>query len=156
MKKMMPLLAMILLTVILLTISICRPYYLADTNTFLKEFVNHEFLAILGFIVALTLASAASLHLELNRIEDQTDKQFINTRLAVKRSALSLLAAFVIAGALVIIKPMLLPIPTYAALANSFAILIVFFNIAVLYDLSATVFGIPTIKRIKELSGDDT
>jgi len=150
-KKMTPLLIMIILAVILLTISLCSPLSLSDNNTFLKEFVNHEFLAILGFIVALTLGSAANIHLELNKLEDQTGQPFVRTRKKLKLSATSLVAAFLIAGALVIVKPLLRSEPEYSAIANTFAILIVFFNLSVLYDLTTTVFAIPTVKKIKEL-----
>jgi cation transport ATPase len=138
------------LTVALLAISFRAPFYLSDSNSFLRDFVNHEFLAILGFIVALTLGFAGNIHLELNRLEDETGNAFRRTRAAVKRSAISLMAAFIVAGALVVIKPMLIQEPIYAAVANSIAIVIVFFNLAVLYDLSETVFGIPTVKKIKE------
>lgn len=156
MKKMTPLVALIVLAIILLTISFIEPFYLSDSNGFLKEFVNHEFLAILGFIVALTLGSAGNIHLELNRLEDKTDKPFTRTRTAIKKSAVSLVIAFFAAGILVIFKPLLIQKPIFSAVANSMAILIVFFNLAVLYDLAETVFAIPTVKKIKELTGDNT
>ena len=51
------------------TISVVRPDFLGDDNIFLKNFVNHEFLNILGLILAITLASVANIHLAFNRIE---------------------------------------------------------------------------------------
>ncbi len=150
MTKNLSWMAMMLLILTLLIISFVRPLNLSDNNEFLKEFVNHEFLSILGFIVALTLGFAGNIHLELNRLEDATDQPFTRTRAALKKSALSLILAFVAGGALVIFKPLLIEKSIFEALANSGAIVIVFFNLAILYDLSGTVFGIPTVKKIKE------
>jgi hypothetical protein len=137
------------LTTVLLSISFCQPNLLNDKNSFLKAFVGENLLATLGFIMTVTLASAASLHLELNKIEDQTTKQFTRTRLSVRKSAYSLMVMFGAAVVLVILKP-LLPTPPYnAAVANSIAILILYFNLSVLYDLTRTVFAIPSITAIK-------
>lgn len=147
---------MIALAILLTLISYYNPYYLSDSNAFLKNFINHEFLSILGFIVALTLASAANLHLELNKIEDQTGKTFKRTRAAIRNSARSLVLAFMAAGVLVIFKPLLIDEPMYSALANSIAIVIVFFNLAILHDLTETIFSIPTIKKIKEIRSKNT
>jgi hypothetical protein len=134
---------------VLLSISFCQPNLLNDKNSFLKAFVGENLLATLGFIMTVTLASAASLHLELNKIEDQTTKQFTRTRLSVRKSAYSLMVMFGAAVVLVILKP-LLPTPPYnAAVANSIAILILYFNLSVLYDLTRTVFAIPSITAIK-------
>jgi hypothetical protein len=52
-----------LMTGILGALSFCHSSWLSDDNTFLKNFVNQELLAVLGVIVTITLASAASLHL---------------------------------------------------------------------------------------------
>lgn len=155
MTRILPLLTMIALAILLTLISFCNPYYLSDSNAFLKDFVNHEFLSILGFIVALTLGSAANLHLELNKIEDKTGRAFKRTRKAIRNSAHSLVIAFMAAVALVIFKPLLITEPIYSAAANSVAILIVFFNLAILYDLTEAIFGIPTVKKIKEIRGDN-
>lgn len=138
------------LATVLLAISFCQPYLLNDRNSFLKEFISEQLLATLGIILTVTLASAASLHLELNKLEDQTNKKFTRTRRSVRRSAYSLLALFAAATLLVIVKPLLPSPPPYnAAVANTFAILILYFNLSVLYDLTRTVFAIPSISEIK-------
>lgn len=156
MSKIIPLILLIALATVLSTISFTEPQLLDDRNDFLKSFVNHELLATLGFIMAVTLASAASLHLELNKIEDQTTKKFVRTRKSIRRSGYSLLVVFAIAGILVIVKP-LLPSPEYnAAMANSIAILLLFFNLSVLYDLTMTVFKIPSIKAINEMDDNNS
>jgi hypothetical protein len=134
----------------LILTSFTQPSWLNDDNRFLANFVNHELLATLGFIVAITLASSANLHLELNKIEDETGNGFIRTRASIQKSAYALLVLIGIAAALVVVKPLLPGEPEWAAFANSVAILILYFNLSVLYALTRTVFGIPTVKRIKE------
>lgn len=143
------------LATILLSISFCQPQLLSDQNTFLKQFVSEQLLATLGFILTVTLASAASLHLELNKIEDATGKPFLLTRKSVRRSAYSLMALFATGTALVIIKPLLPIWQSNAAVANSVAILIIYFNLSVLYDLTRTVFKIPSISAIKAIDNDN-
>ena len=62
-------------------LSLAVPWVLADTNAFLKGFVNPKLLSLLGVIVTITLASAANLHIELNKIEEAAGKSaFVNTR----------------------------------------------------------------------------
>lgn len=147
---------LIALMTVLLTISFVEPHLLDDRNTFLANFVNHELLGTLGFIVAVTLASAASVHFELNKIEDQTGKPFSRTRSSLKKSAYSLIALFAAAGLVVIVKP-LLPTPDYnRAVANSLAIGIIFFNLSVLLDLTRTIFKIPSVENIKRMSTEDS
>ncbi len=148
MKNLAAPVSLVILTVSLTIISICYPSYLNDENGFLKGAVNHELLAVLGFVVALTLGKAGDIHVELNRIQDQTGKQFKNTRKAIKRSYQSLIVAFLIAGVLVVVKPNLVSEPVLIALVNSLAIILVYFSVAVLYDITATVFGIPPAKDI--------
>ena len=61
---------------------------LSYANPFLKGFVNPKLLSFLGVIVTITLASAANLHIELNKIEEAAGKSaFVNTRVSIKRSA---------------------------------------------------------------------
>jgi uncharacterized membrane protein YbhN (UPF0104 family) len=141
---------------ILLSISFCAPYLLDDRNKFLADFVNQNLLSTLGFIVAVTLASAASVHFELNRIEDATGKTFLRSRASLRRSAYSLIALFAAAGLLVLIKPLVPKVPHNIAVANAFAIAIVLFNLSVMFDLTRTVFKIPSIAAIKKMDVENT
>lgn len=142
------------LLTVLLSVSFCAPHLLNDSNEFLAAFVNHELLATLGFIAAVTLASAASMHFELNKLEDATGKPFLRTRKSLKRSAYSLIVLFAVAVLIVIVKP-LLPTPPYnRAVANSFAIVIIYFYLSVLLDLTQTVFKIPSAKAIQKMDSD--
>ena len=151
MTKGLPWMILIGMATVLLSISFCNPELLDDRNKFLAGFVNQELLATLGFILAVTLASASSLHLELNKLEDATGKPFRRTRLGIRKSAYSLLSLFGLAIVLVVVKP-LLPTPPYnQAVANSIALLIIYFNVSVLFDLTRTVFRIPSVAAIKEM-----
>ena len=76
-----------------------------DTNPFLKGFVNHKLLSLLGVIVTITLASAANLHIELNKVAEAAGKSgFVNTRVSIKRSARWLIASLIVAVLVVLIK----------------------------------------------------
>lgn len=125
-------------------LSLATPWVLGDGNSFLREFVAHEFLNFLGVVVTITLASAANLHLELNKFEEQAKRRiFTNTRYLVKRSAYWMISMLLIAFLVVISKPLALgdnPSLITSSLFNGAAVLIIFFNILVLIDLCQTAF----------------
>lgn len=123
--------------------------WLSDHNKFLANFVNQELLAVLGVIVTITLASAASLHLELNRLEDDHGEGFEEARTATKAYAYLLIWLFLGAIALVIIKPIAAQTPLIEAGFNSAAIFIIVLNVMALMDLTGAVFQIPAKRRIK-------
>ena len=64
MKKFIVLVAFILFCAVS---TVSEPTFLAKNN-FLQQFVNHEILALLAIILAITFASMANIHLALNRI----------------------------------------------------------------------------------------
>ena len=133
----------------LLTISLTAPWALGDTqNTFLKNFVNHEMLGFLGVVVTITLASAASLHLELNKLEETVNARvFTKTRQRIHLSAYALIWALVLAIGLVIAKPLFGDSDMATSLANSAAILIILANVLVLVDLTKATFSLePNLK----------
>lgn len=156
MAKALPWMILTGLVTVLLSISFNAPYLLDDSNKFLAGFVNHELLGTLGFIVAVTLASAASVHFELNRIEDATGKPFDRTRASLHKSAYSLIFLFAAAGLVVLIKPLVPKVPHNLAVANSFAIAIIFFNLSVMLDLTRTIFKIPSVEAIRRMDRANT
>jgi hypothetical protein len=130
-------------------LSISEPWVLSDENKFLKDFVNHELLNVLGVIMAITLASAANLHLEFNKIEDAASKTFLtNTRGKVKFSAFSMIVIFFLAVVVVVLKSHLATNDISASFINGSAILLILFNLLVLIDLTMLVFSIPPIHKI--------
>jgi uncharacterized membrane protein YhaH (DUF805 family) len=127
-----------------IVLSLAVPWVLADTNPFLEGFVNHKLLSVLGVIVTITLASAANLHIELNKIEEAAGKSaFVNTRGSIKRSARWLIASLIVAVLVVLIKPLVAANPvvhqTAASLLNGAALLIILADILVLIDLTQAV-----------------
>lgn len=127
-----------------LTISLAAPWALSDEkNVFLKNFVNHEMLSFLGVVVTITLASAASLHLELNKLEERVGSRiFVVTRRRIHTSAYSLIWALVAAVGLVTVKPLLGQTDTTTSLANGAAVLIILFNVLVLADITKLTFSL--------------
>ncbi len=141
---------MIVASAALLTISLAAPWALGDArNTFLKNFVNHEMLSFLGVVVTITLASAASLHLELNKLEEAAGgRVFIMTRRRIHMSAYALIWALVLAVGLVTAKPLLGDSDVATSLANSLAVIIILFNVLVLADLTKATFSLePNFKE---------
>lgn len=132
----------------LLTISVMTPAYLSDANTFLKNFVTHELLGVLGVILAITLASAAQIHLTLNRIEeDYGQSKFVKTRANIKQSAAWLIGLFGLAVLLLVVKSNLGSGDVSTAICNSVALLIIMGEILILIDITELVFAIPPIIR---------
>ncbi|MEN2787949.1 hypothetical protein ACFOKI_16350 [Sphingomonas qilianensis] len=138
---------LIALTAMLAAASAYQPYYITDKgNTFFAGFVTWELLSFLGVIVTITLASAASLHLELNKLQEATRESFGEARAAVRMCAYSLLILFAIAFVVVMVKPTVEG-PHWNAALNSVAVLIVIFNLAILADLTMAVFCIPALEK---------
>lgn len=132
----------------IVAISQYEPLWLSDYgNPLLKDFVDHQMLSVLGVIMTITLASAASLHLELNRLEEQTGEGFPEARKATKGYAFLLIVLFGVALALVITKPLFAEEWSEQALFNGGAILIIALNGLALLDLTSAVFAIPAMKR---------
>lgn len=125
------------------------PWTISDKNEFLKHFVGGDLLNVLGVILAITLASAANLHLEFNNIENIVKTTFLSrTRSAVKKSAFSLIILFVIAVTVVVVKPLVISNENSEAFMNGAALLIVIFNMLVLTDLTFLVFSIEPLHKM--------
>lgn len=133
----------------LMTMSVMSPSYLSDTNVFLKGFVTHELLGVLGVILAITLASAAQIHLTLNRIEeDYGQRKFVKTRGNIKQAAHWLIALFATAVILLVVKSNIPMSEVACAICNSIALLIIVGEMLILLDITELIFAIPAI--IKE------
>lgn len=148
MAKILPWILLSVLLAALTMISFFQPHLLNDNNKSLASFINHDLLSVLGFVIAVTLASATSVHFELNRLEVSSGKTFDRTRSSLKRSAYSLIFLFGFATVIVVFKPLLPERPFYGAMANSLAIGVIFFNLSVMLDLTRTVFKIPAVRPI--------
>jgi hypothetical protein len=129
---------------IIIVLSAYAPLLLSDANRFLREFVNHEFLSVLGVILAITLASTAQLHLTLNQIEERYKQAggLSRTKVHVHRAAHCLIWLFVAGVTVVVLKPILAIQAWRQSLFNGMAIFIIVWNVLILMVVTRTVFKI--------------
>jgi hypothetical protein len=122
---------------------------LSDDNKFFGEFVSHEFLSFISVVVTITLASAANIHIELNRIEEKIQKKiFINVRASLKKSAYYLVFILMASVFLVALKPVLAENDIFIhSIFNSFAIFLILFCTLTLLDITSAAFSIPSIVK---------
>lgn len=133
---------------VVLACAIYNPAYLSDKNEFMHHFVNHELLAILGIIMTITLASAANLHLEFNKIEERYQRHGLTkTRRGVVQGAYCLIFLFLFAVGLVVLKPLFPYSDGIEAVISGLALITLLFNVLILLDLTQLAFAIqPEIK----------
>lgn len=159
MNRMIGYLTLLFCALSMTVISVVEPQYLSDSNKFLKNFINHEFLNILGVILAITLASVANIHLAFNRIEERYNKKnaLVKSRNNLKKSAYWLIVLFVVGAIIVFVKPIACVSQVSAALFNSAALVVLIWHILILVTLTELVFRIePTIRdETKELKRPD-
>lgn len=146
--KLFPRVYLVILVVALAIMSVFRPNWIGDGNSFLKAFVGADLIATLGIVVSITLASIANIHLHLNRLAIEVDRNFDRTTRSLRRSAVSLCYAFIAAIALSFFKPLINVGPVPSALANSLAILILYFSAQILLDITRTTLAIPSSRDV--------
>ena len=132
---------LVAVVIVLISMVTCRPAWVSDDNDFLRGFINHEFLNVLGVILAITLASLPQAHLHLVRIEEQRQREcFRETRREIKNSAIWLIGLFILAFVVVIGKPLAFRTQTETAIANAVAIGILTMYVLILFDITVAVF----------------
>ncbi len=136
--------ALICLSAVLIVVAFVRPEFISDRNGFLANFVNHELLNVLGVILAITLASAAQIHLTLNGIEERVSDEntFNRTRTGIRQSVYWLIGLFLFALLVVIAKPVAATSDFLKALFNGTSVVVLVWNVLVLVSLTQAVFGI--------------
>jgi len=103
-------------------------------------------LAFIGFMVTISLASAANIHIELNRLEEKLNaKIFTETRKKLKASVRLMLFLLICSLTLVTVKPVLPSDYPSPAICNSLALLLCLAYAQVLYDLTMAAFSLPSI-----------
>lgn len=127
-----------------LVTAMVKPSWISDQNAFLAEFVNHEFLNILGVILAITLASTANIHLAFNRIEERHNAPgaLSRSRANLRKATYWLLVLFGAAVVLVVVKPVVCQSETSQGIFNGAALLILLWHVLVLVSLTQLVFRI--------------
>jgi hypothetical protein len=124
------------------------PRWIDDHNEFMRGFINHELLAILGVILAITLASASQIHLKFNEIEEKNGRVlFARSRGEIKSSCYCLIFSFLGAIACVFLKPLFAEHHFAVAFINGACLWVLLFNILILFDITSGIFQIqPQIK----------
>jgi len=124
-------------------LSATSPSILGDSNEFLKGFVNHELLNILGVIIAITIASTAQIHLNFNQLEEKYQKRgFQRARAGVQRAAYVLVWLFVLGVLVVVSKPLMAREEWVQSIFNGSALIILLWNLLILVSLTQGVFAI--------------
>ncbi len=125
----------------MLVISYLEPSIFSDSNQFLAQFVNHEYLNFMAVMVTITLASTANIHIELRKKEKLAGKDFLTkTKAAVRKSAFSLIWALSFSVILVFIKPLIPQTEFALSLVNSLAIATIIWSILVILDITKLAF----------------
>ena len=119
------------------------PWTISDKNAFLAGFVNQEFLSFMGVVVTITLASAANLYIELNKLEEKVSGPvFRQTKQHVRDSAYALIGTLVAALVIVVLKPLVNCGATAQALCNGAALTIIIVSVMILIDLTQAAFAL--------------
>ncbi len=149
MTRTMAICALIAAATVVTVCAIYNPSYLSDKNDFLHEFINREFLSLLGIIITITLASAANLHLEFNKIEERFNRRGLTkTRRGVTQGAYYLIGLFLLSVVIVVVKPLAPQTDTAQALFNGAALVVLLWNVLILLELTQLAFAIhPEIKE---------
>lgn len=122
-----------------------RPDWASDSNRFLRDFVNHELINVLGITLAVTLASAAQIHLAFNRIEEQhrVRNALEKARRELRQSTYWLISLFVAGVAVVAIKPVASgDSATAQTFFNMLALFVLLWHVLIMVSLTQLVFTI--------------
>lgn len=121
-------------------------HVLSDENKALSSFVEHELIATMGVILAITLASITQLHLTFNKIEEDYKKKgaLSKTRAGVRSAAYGLIALFFGASFLALGKTSIAGSDHFLhALFNGASLVLLLWTLLILIAITETIFAIP-------------
>lgn len=146
-----PWIRLIAIIAVMALVSIYDRSVFSDDNVFLKDFLDNDLLSVLGFVTAVTLASAASIHLQLNSLEIQRGQEFSLTKDGLRRSSLTLIFAFFISLVIVVLKPVFHGNEWVQIAANIGGLTMVIVSLEVLWDITVTTFRIPSKSLMEQV-----
>lgn len=112
-------------------------------NQFLLDFVNHNFVSVLTVVVTVTLVSITQVHLEYTRIERRfKQKVFDLPRRTLNTGVVILCSTLFLGFLLAYLRAQFIYSDTAVAFIHSFAILIVFEVVFIMYDVIRTVYAL--------------
>lgn len=131
--------ALIVLSGLLSSISICRPPILSD-NEFVRGFVVHDALNIMAVIMTIAIASIATIHIWFNELEAKHEaKVFGAARREINHDAFLLIWLFVGELALLIVRNYFDGNQTAISLFNSGALVVFLCSVITLIDIMNVV-----------------
>lgn len=126
-----------------LALSFLRPELLGVGNTFLQDFLDTDFINLMGVLVTITLASTANIHIELRKMENIAGREFLTeTRRRVRISAFALLWLFVASVVAVVGKPLVPQTDEAISLMNGLSLIILIIGILVIADITKLAFRV--------------
>jgi hypothetical protein len=138
-----PWMRLFLVAAFLAAINLCFPWLLSDQNRFLHDFLDNDVLSVLGFVAAVTLASVANIHLQLNALEAKHANGFPKTRTSLRRSAFCLIIFFGLTVVILVMKSVFSTVSYVDTFVNSAALLILYLYLEILWDITKTALAIP-------------
>jgi len=115
-------------------------------NKFLDALVSHELVSILVVVLTVTMASVANVHLALGRLKKSLlqrgldiSKEIAEARTELSENAWYLFGSFCLLIVTLIIKGSVVS-DFWLSAAHSVALVILAFNLAVLYDIYVSVY----------------
>lgn len=131
--------ALVIASVAGLAASISSPELFAK-NSFLVNFVNHEYVNVLAVLVTVSMVSVVQIHLEYTRIERRFNMRvFGDARKAVNTSAVVLASLLCGSFFLSFLRAEVAHNETWTSIVHIAALLTILEGIFIMYDLVATV-----------------
>ncbi|KQP04532.1 hypothetical protein [Methylobacterium sp. Leaf93] len=110
--------------------------------------MNYEYLGFMSVLVTITLASAANIHIELNRYDEALGKSaFERSRADLRHSAMALIAALCVALVTVFTKGLIPEVAARQAAVNGLALITIAFSIVTKVDLTLAAFRLTPLPK---------
>ncbi|MDK3073916.1 hypothetical protein QO034_12410 [Sedimentitalea sp. JM2-8] len=140
--------ALIALAAVISAVVVCRPHWLSE-NAFLRDFVNHEVLALMAVVLTVTLASVANIHIALNRIVARRFGGNVDLKRAagevkreMKDNAWYIFWGFVLTIVVLLVKGLNTNDQLIVAISNGAVVWVLFLFILCMHDIYKVIFGI--------------
>jgi len=141
---------------ILSFVVICKPEWLAE-NSFLSDFVSEQLLALLAVMMTITFASAANIHLVLNRIIANVFRDNIQdghrrsepARKEINEDVWLMFGGFVFVCISLLFKGGL-DGELVLAIVHGVAVFVIFLYILVFYDIYRVVFRLAAVPGLTD------
>lgn len=122
-------------------IIIINPSIFSDDNYIIKNLISHEFISIIGIVLALVFQSIMNSAFRLREIESRYDKKMTATRKKMRQCILIMIFCFVVIFFAIILKYPLFG-EIYSGYLNGFCLVVFFYMLSVMWDAIALALSI--------------